>query len=137
MVIFQINAMSNTGRISNQQRNTRVGFCLKKTVQRLHIIGAVRQMCNIDIFIIHGDARQIFFRGGFACCREFCHSPPGCSFRSLSACIGVHFSIQYQNIKILARCQHVIKTSISNIIGPAISPNYPHTFTAQIIRVTQ
>ena len=118
-------AMSNAGGIGDDQGGTRIGSSFRQCFYCLVVIGSHGNLGHIYISICHGNGCQIFFSAFLAACGKFCGRAQGSCFGCLSACIGVNFRIQYQDIDIPSTGKDMIQTAESYIICPAVSAHDP------------
>ena len=121
-------SLINTGRISQNQRGSRICLCLCNGADTLIIIGAHGNLRHIDITITHGNRRQVFLFDLFSSCRKLSNRSKRRGFRGLPSGIGINFRIKHKNINVSAACQHMIQTAKSNIIGPAVTAKNPFGF---------
>ena len=120
--------------VSNNQRRPVVLLCFNKGTHRLGVVRAHGYPCHVHITVANGLHGQIFFRRGLAGKSKFGYTTQRCCLGHLTAGIGVHFSIQHQQVHIPTRRQHMVQTTVTDIVRPAITTNNPHAFAHQIIR---
>ena len=110
-----------------------MSFRLQEGIQGLCILATVSHPGHVNIFIIHGQHRQIFLAGSFTSGGKLGDGPPRRGFGRLSTGVGVDFGIQHQQVDILTSGQNMIQASIADIVGPAITTDNPHAFTTQVL----
>ncbi|MPN31321.1 hypothetical protein SDC9_178795 [bioreactor metagenome] len=117
--------MVNTRCISNNQGWSGISLSLGNSFKGLIFISTHGDLCYIYIPIAHGDYAKIFLLGLFPAGRKLgnCRSRSG--LRRLTAGIGIYFGIKHQNVYIFAGSQYMIQSAETNIIGPAVTAEYP------------
>ena len=72
--------------------------------------------CNVDVAVSHGNHSEIFLSHFLSACREFSRlTELGC-LGSLTACVGVNFGVENEDVYILAACKDVVKVDFGKTI---------------------
>ena len=102
-----------------------VFFSFYQSLNQLVLVCAHSNLCNVYIAIGHSHHTQVFFLHSLTGCSELSNCTNGCRFGCLTACVGVNFCIQYQNVYIFAGCQYVVQTAVTDIVSPAVTTEDP------------
>ena len=103
MVVRQIDTMGDTRAVGDDDRDTRVTLSVEEGFQRVNILGAVGDLGDIDVFVVHGDARQILFPVRLAAGRKLGDGAAWRGLGVLAAGVGIDLGIEDENIDVLAR----------------------------------
>jgi len=123
----------DTGRIGDDQGRSRVCFCFFDCIQELGLVRTDGHLRYINISIREHHCPQVFFPYPFPCGGELGHGAHRGSFGRLSAGIGIDFRIENQNVDILSGCHDVVKSAVTNIIGPSVSSEDPDGFLDEVL----
>ena len=56
-----------------------------------------------------------------------------CGFAGLSACVGIHFGIEHQDVHVASGGQHMVETAVADIVGPAVAADDPDGFLDEAV----
>ena len=120
-------------RVSNDQRRTVIGFGFVQSLDRLHVVGADRNLRNVNVAVGHGDHTQILLRQGLAGSGKLGRSAHRGRLRLLTAGVGIYARIHNQNVDVLAGSDRMIQTAETDVIGPAVAAQNPYRLLDQVI----
>ena len=116
----------NARGVGQDQRRARVGFCLHKRAERLLHARTHRTVSHVHIAIRHCHIGHRFLVVGSSASGEFGDSANGRTLARLTASIRVHLSVEHEHVDVLVARQHVVKSAVSNVEGPAVATNIPN-----------
>ncbi len=105
----------------------------EKGVQGLGVLAAVGHPGDIDVFVVHGQQREVLLARLFAAGRELGHRAARCRLGGLSAGVRVDLGIQYQQVHVLAGSQYVVDAAVADVVRPAVAADDPDTLAAQVL----
>ena len=114
-----------------------VAFSFQQSFYQLVLVCAHCNLCNVNVAIAHSHHTQVFFLNSLTGSSELSNCTSRSSFGSLTACVGVNFCIEYQNVYIFAGSQYVVQTAVTDIVSPAVTTEDPLRFFNQLIFVFQ
>ncbi len=117
--------MIDTRGISDYERRPVVGFSFAEGFERLCLIGSHGHLSHVNITISGGNHTQILFAYALAGCRKFGNGTQWRCFGRLASGIGIDFGIQHQDVDVLARGNHVIQTTVTNVVCSSVTTNNP------------
>ena len=129
--------MVDTRSVSDDQGRTMVAFSFQQSFYQLVLVCAHCNLCNVNVAIAHSHHTQVFFLNSLTGSSELSNCTSRSSFGSLTACVGVNFCIEYQNVYIFAGSQYVVQTAVTDIVSPAVTTEDPLRFFNQLIFVFQ
>src|SRR3989338_6467111 len=98
----------------------------------MDILRAISDMGNVNMTVAHGNLPQILLAGRLAAGGKLSRGAARRSLGTLSAGVGIDFSIEHQNIDVAAGSQHMIQATEADIVSPAVAADDPHTLLRQI-----
>ncbi|MPN07494.1 hypothetical protein SDC9_154764 [bioreactor metagenome] len=128
-----LNAVVNARRIADNEGRAIIGFRLSNGLGSLRIVGTHRALCNIDIAIAHSDSRKILLLDFLTSSGKLRNRASRSCLGGLTAGVGINLGIKDNDIDVLALCQNVIQTAITNIIGPAVATEDEDRLLGEVI----
>src|SRR5438046_994913 len=95
----------------------------------LHGVRVVRAHCNlrdVNIAVTHRSHTKVLLARWLSTGGELCHGAKRRCFRRLSARVRINFSIEDEYVDVESAGEHVIQATITDVVSPAISADYPH-----------
>ena len=132
-----VDTVVNAGSISNDKRRSVVGFRFRQSLYKLSLTCAHTNLCHVHVSVGHCHHAKVLFLDTFARSGKFRNCACGRRLACLSACVGVHFGVQYQNVYVFAACQHVVKSAVADVVSPAVATENPHGFLNEAILFLQ
>ena len=90
-------------------------------------------LATVDVAVGHGHQPQIFFGCRFAPRRKFGNGTEGGGFGHLPTGVGVHLRIHHQHVDVATAGQYVVKATVADVVGPAVTADDPHALFNQVI----
>src|SRR5262249_15629626 len=89
---------------------------------------------NVDVAIAHSDQAEVLFRNSFTGRGKLGNGTQRSGLRTLSARVRIYFGVKQQNFHVMATGQHVVKTSVSDVVAPAITTHNPTALSYERVR---
>ena len=120
-----LDAVVDAGCVADDERRAVVGLGLLDDIEVLGLAGAHSHLGDIDVAVALGNHTKVFLadlltRGG-----ELGDGTRGSGLRALSAGVGVHLDVDDDDVDVLAAGQHVVETTESDVIAPAVAAEDP------------
>ena len=125
--------MVDTGRIGDDQRRAVVSFGFFNGLEDLVVIGSHGDLSDIDVAIGHCHRSEVFLADALAGRREFGDGADRGALRRLSAGVRIDFGVENQDVYVLARCDDVVQTAESDVVGPAVAADDPDRLFDQVV----
>ena len=118
--------------VSDDDGRSVVSFSFLNSLEELSLICAHCDLRDIDVAVAHCHHAEVLLLGPLACCRELCDRAGRCRLGSLTACVGVDFCVEYQDVDIRAGCDDMVETAVADIVRPTVAAEDPDGFLDQM-----
>ena len=125
--------MIDAGCVADDQGRSVVGFRFFQRFHELRLIGTHSALRHVNVAVRAGDHAEILLLHSLATGGEFRHSRDRSGLGSLSARVGIHFGIQYENVHVFAGSKHVIEPAVADVVRPAVAADDPEGFLHEAI----
>ena len=129
----QRETVRDTVRVGDDEGRTVVGLGFAQCGDRLVVLGAEGDPGHVDVTVLHGDERQILFRGALAPGGKLGDRTHRRGLRGLAAGVGVDLRIEHQHLHVGAGSEHMVEATIADVVGPAVAADDPDGFLDEII----
>ena len=120
------------GAVADDDGGAVIGLGLPQGTQRLRLIGAHGHLRHIHIAVLHQDAAQILLCHLLAAGGKFGGGTGGRGLGCLSAGVGVHLGVQYQQVHVTVLRHHMVDAAEADVIRPAVAAHSPDRLLGQI-----
>ena len=119
--------LHQTRAVAEDDRRTVVCLRLVERLDRLRHIRVQSHRRHVHVAVRHRHQTHLLLVRQLTASSELLHCRHRGSLRLLASRVRVHFRIQNHDVHILARRQHVVHTSVTDIVRPTVSSNDPLT----------
>ncbi len=120
-----IDAVRDAGAVGDDERGAFVGFGFGEGFDGLVAVGAEGDGGDVNVAVCHGELSKVFFAAGFAARREFCDGATGSGLGGLTACVGIDFGVEDEDVDVSAEAEDVVETAVTDVISPAVAAHDP------------
>ena len=117
--------MVDTWSVSDNQRWSRICFSFTDSFQSLSLVSTHSDLCNIYITVSSSHQTEVFLTYALTSSSELSDSTYRSSFRRLTTCVRVNFSIQNEDVNVLTGSDYMVKTTITDIVRSTVTTNDP------------
>ena len=117
--------MVDARRVRDDEGGAGVCFRFADRLEHLILIGAHIHLCDVDVAIGDRHHAEILLLRLFPRRSELRDRSRRGRLRCLSARVGVDLGIEHHDVDILARCKHMVKAAIADVICPSVTAEDP------------
>ena len=115
-----------------------ISFSFCESFHELVLISTHSYLSYIYIAVGNSHHAKVFLLRAFTSSSELSDSSCRCSFRRLSACVGVNFCIEYENVYVVVSSENMVNTAVTDIVGPAVTTDDPlRTFNEELFLIEE
>src|SRR5207302_161050 len=132
-----LDAVGDARAVGDDERRSvpRLGF--GEGLDRLDVVAAHCDLGHVDVAVRHGQQPQILLAGALAVGGELGYSTARRGLGGLPAGVRVHLGIEYQDVDVATRCQHVIEATGPDVVSPPVAPDDPYALVDQLVSQRQ
>ena len=120
-----LDAVHLAGSIADDEGGTMIGLSLLNGLEGLSGVSTHSHLSHIHIAVAHGDLRQALLLDFLTGSRELSDLADVGRLGGLSAGVGVHFSIEHEDVDVFAGSKNVIHAAEADVVGPAVAAEDP------------
>ena len=89
------------------------------------MVGTHCHLGYIDVAISCLHQTEVFLRDSLTSCCKLCDSADRSRLRRLTTSVGVNLGVEYEDVHIFARSEHVVKTAVTDVIRCTVTTDDP------------
>ncbi len=107
------------------ERRAGVRLGLGERLHRLRVVGADRDLRDVDVAVGHGDQPEVLLRGRLAGRGELRDGAARRRLRRLAAGVRVDLGVEHEDVDVAPGREHVVEAAEADVVGPAVAADDP------------
>jgi len=128
-----VDTMEHTGSIGNDDGRTIVRFSFADRGQRLLAVGTHGNAGDVDVAVAHAHKTEVLLGHAHTVGGKERDSTDRGGLGSLTAGVGVNFSIQHEDVDVAVLGNDVIQTAVTDVVSPSVTAEDPDGFIDEVI----
>ena len=120
-----VDAVGDAGRIGDDEARPGPRLGLDQRLRGLGVVGADRDLGDVDVAVGAGDRAQVLLADALARCRELRDRAAGGGLRRLAAGVRVHLGVEHEDVDVPSGRQHVVEAAEADVVGPPVATDDP------------
>ena len=113
------------GTTGDDNRGTVPSLSLADSLEGLSVVGAHSNLSDINITVGGGNHAEVLLADALTLSSELSDSTERSSLGSLTTGVGVHLSIEHEDVHIFAGSDDVVETAVTDVVGSTVATDDP------------
>ena len=122
---LDLQTVVDTRSVGDDERRSGISLCLADSLQTLSVIGAHSHLSYINIAIGCSNHTEVLLADALTLSSKLSDSAQRSSLRRLATGVRVNLGVEHEQVHILARSNHVVETTIADVVGGTVTTDDP------------
>ena len=118
--------------VGDDQRGTRPGIRFEQRLRRLEVVGAHRDLGDVDVAVRARDRAEVLLGRALAGRRELRHGAPRRRLGRLAAGVRVDLGVEDEDVDVATRREDLVDAAEADVVGPAVAADDPDALADEI-----
>ena len=129
--------MVDTWSISNDERWSVVSLSFLESLESLSLVSSHCNLSYIYIAVSCSNHTKILLANALTRSSELSDSTEWCCLRRLTTSIRINLSIDYEDVNVFARSNHMVETSVADVVRSTVTTDDPLAALNEVILVSE